>query len=211
MSARGGLRRRSIRPGEVPIWVSSGRWGPRRVRVSECVAVLKAEHVYDELLLKGICRPGWRGTIWVDVHGGRPACPLVADVRPNAIWRAGRVFVRCPRCEYWATRLYVPVAGVDLRCRRCWGLSYESRSRTYGLRGTSLLASLRASLVYDETLRNRTNLRRESRTRSRQRGSPPPDGASGVRLIRFGGHLSKEEYDGHHDGAEGSPDTAELH
>ena len=32
-----------------------------------------------------------------------------------------------------------------------------------------------------------------------------------VRVIRSGGHLRREEYDGHHDGAHGSADTAELH
>jgi integrase len=32
-----------------------------------------------------------------------------------------------------------------------------------------------------------------------------------MRLIRFGGHLPKGEYDGHHDGAQGPTDTAELH
>ena len=33
----------------------------------------------------------------------------------------------------------------------------------------------------------------------------------GVSLIRFGGHLSKGEYDGHHGRQQGAADAAELH
>lgn len=59
MGNRGGLRPRRIIPGQVPAWVSGGRWGLRRARVEQCAAVLAAELVYDRLLRDGEqLRPG---------------------------------------------------------------------------------------------------------------------------------------------------------
>jgi hypothetical protein len=74
--------------------------------------------------------PGWRGTLtvsWKEV----PAQRVEAEALPNAVWRRGRLFFRCSACGRRATRLYVPVLGQPLRCRRCWGLSYESQSWSY--------------------------------------------------------------------------------
>ena len=132
MRRRGGRRRRYVIPGEVPVWVSSGRWGPRRARVGQCVT-LGAEFVYGQL----ICEeqkfgPGWRATLSWTPHGGTgTSWDITAEVLPNAVWRRGRLFFRCAHCRRRATRLYVPVVGVEPRCRRCWGLSYESQSWSY--------------------------------------------------------------------------------
>jgi hypothetical protein len=49
------------------------------------------------------------------------------EVRQNAVWRRGRVFLRCPRCQRCCTRLYLPLETLWLACRRCWGLTYVSR------------------------------------------------------------------------------------
>ena len=56
---------------------------------------------------------------------------VTAEVRPNAVWRCGRLFLRCPRCTGRVTRVYLPTTDADPRCRLCWGLSYESRSWSY--------------------------------------------------------------------------------
>ena len=50
------------------------------------------------------------------------------EVHNNAIWRFGRVFFRCARCARLCTRLYLPLAETGLGCRRCFGLSYASRT-----------------------------------------------------------------------------------
>ena len=47
---RGGARRRWITPVDAPVRIDSGRWGTRRVKVSECAAVIRAEDFYTELL-----------------------------------------------------------------------------------------------------------------------------------------------------------------
>lgn len=133
---RGGwCGRRSIGPGDAPVWVSSGRWGRRRARVAECVGVVRAEDVYAKLLTDsppGTVGPGWRGHATFTLASGEGGeRHFRIEVRANPVWRMGRVFLRCPACDRRATRLYVPVADADLRCRRCWGLSYESQSWSY--------------------------------------------------------------------------------
>ena len=50
------------------------------------------------------------------------------ELRPNAIWRRGRLFLTCPRCESRCTRLYLPLPSSWLACRQCWGLTYSSRT-----------------------------------------------------------------------------------
>ena len=46
----------------VRVCVQGGRWGPRRVRVTECVLVIKAEEIYTVLLRQGMdVRPGVAG------------------------------------------------------------------------------------------------------------------------------------------------------
>ena len=134
MGRRGDRRpRKCVVPGEVPGWVSGARWGPRRARVGDCPATLAAELVYGQLVCDGMTfAPGWRATLLWTPHGhAGPSWPIRAEVLPNAVWRRGRLFLRCPGCEQRATRLYVPVVGLDPRCRRCWGLSYESQSWSY--------------------------------------------------------------------------------
>jgi hypothetical protein len=132
--------RRSIEPRDVPVWIASGRWGPKRIRVSQCPVVLRAEAVYTGLLRDNHqqARPGAEGSLSCTFEGQSE--PLTADweLRANAVWRFGRLFLRCPACARRATRLYVPKLGVGfgLRCRRCWGLTYESRQeRSYKASG----------------------------------------------------------------------------
>ena len=133
MAQHGGHRaRRHVVPGEVPVWCQGGRWGPRRVRVGQCL-VLRAEDVYHRLILQGMGPgPDRRGTAHLVV----PNCPsggwtAAFEVRPHPIWRRGRVFFRCASCGRLATRMYLPPGGGGLRCRRCWGLSYESQKWSY--------------------------------------------------------------------------------
>lgn len=51
------------------------------------------------------------------------------EIRRNAVWRCGGVFLRCDRCSRRCTRLYLPRVDPDLARRTCWGLTHESRSR----------------------------------------------------------------------------------
>lgn len=127
--------RRYIEPGRhAAVWHPSGRWGPSRVRVEECVGVLRAEDVYTGLLRDHAARmtPGGklvRGSLGfrLPLPSGDASHTAEWEIRPNAVWRYGRVFLRCPRCTRAATRLYLPTAKAWLACRRCWGLSYTSR------------------------------------------------------------------------------------
>ncbi len=134
--------RRYVRPAiDANVWCRSGRWGPRRVRVTECWAVLNAEDVYTHLLRDDPCRtkPGARGSLrWTLPH--EPPLTIAWELRSNAVWRFGRAFLRCPRCDRLSTRVYVPREGTWAACRRCWGLTYESRQqRTYRI-GASYLS-----------------------------------------------------------------------
>src|SRR5262245_54596721 len=131
---RGGWRlRRYSLPNQAPVWVPSGRWGPRRARVEQCAAVLGAELVYHRAICDGqTFGPGSHATLTRKPHGDSgPSWEIKAEVRPNAVWRRGRMFLCCPRCFRRATRLYVPVNGLEPRCRNCWGLAYESQSWSY--------------------------------------------------------------------------------
>jgi hypothetical protein len=126
---RGGRRRRSIRPEHgARVNCPGGRWGPRRVRTGECCAVLKAEDVYTALLADDAARlrPGSRGTGTISVAGRNHTAWW--EVRSNAVWRRGRVFLLCGRCDRRCTRLYLPLETSWLACRRCWGLTYGSRT-----------------------------------------------------------------------------------
>jgi hypothetical protein len=60
-------------------------------------------------------------------------------IRPNAIWRFGRVFLTCPRCLRTVTRVYLPTVGSSLACRTCWGLTYSSRQNSYKYSGCAAL------------------------------------------------------------------------
>jgi hypothetical protein len=121
-------RRRWIYSHEAPVWCPGGRWGPRRVRVNECWSVFHAEDVYTRLLTKDASNlgPGARGTsTWLLE---RRKFTAAWEVRPNTVWRRGRVFLLCPRCGRRCTRLYLPLATSWLACRTCWGLTYDSRT-----------------------------------------------------------------------------------
>lgn len=126
---RGGRRPRRIDRSHVPVCCPAGRWGPRRTRVTECYAVLRAEDVYTALLTGDNAQavaPGARGKAIYRLEGREVAGSW--EVRQNAVWRRGRVFLRCPRCSLRCTRLYLPVADAWLACRRCWGLTYPSQT-----------------------------------------------------------------------------------
>src|SRR5204863_3725997 len=134
---RGGRRPRSITRDDAAVWCPGGRWGRRRVRVTECRAVLTAETLYTFLLRDdpATLEAGTHAIVrWTVRDTSHPhvldrCVELECEVRPNAVWRFGRVFLRCPNCGRLATRLYLPTADVEPACRRCWGLTYESRQR----------------------------------------------------------------------------------
>jgi hypothetical protein len=96
--------------------------------VTECWFVMRAEDLYTPLLADDAAkvRPGVRGTATCIVKGR----DVTADweVRQNAVWRRGRVFLRCSRCSLRCARLYMPTEKSWLACRRCWGLTYSSRT-----------------------------------------------------------------------------------
>lgn len=162
MGRRGGRRRRYIKPGDVPVWVASGRWGPRRARVEECQA-LAAELVYHQMVCNGSTfGPGARATLTWTPNGSAVSWTVEVEIVANAVWRRGRLFLRCRHCRRRATRLYVPVADVEPRCRRCWGLSYETRSWSY--KATGLLAAL-GPLAYVTTDARREKRREAARAR----------------------------------------------
>ena len=71
-------------------------------------------------------RPGAQGRATYTIKGREVTATW--EVRQNAVWRAGRVFLRCARCCRRCTRLYLPLADSWLACRRCWGLTYASRT-----------------------------------------------------------------------------------
>jgi hypothetical protein len=110
---------------------------PRRARVDQSAAILAAEFVYHQMVCAGEpLGAGWRATL-----GSKPdarsktSWEIEAEVLANAVWRRGRLLFRCPAWRRRATRLYVPSLGCDPRCRRCRGLSYESRSWGFKLCG----------------------------------------------------------------------------
>ena len=168
MGRRGGWRPRNfVIPDEVPMW-TSGLWGARRVRDYECAAVLRAELVYHQLICEGTeLRPGWRAMLGWPVDG--QTWSVEAETVANAVWRRGRLFLRCPACRQRATRLYVPTLGLRPRCRRCWGISYESQSRSY--KATGFLAALGIALAYETTDERRRQRRRAARERYAERRS----------------------------------------
>lgn len=105
MGRRGGWRpKRYITREHAPVWVPNGRWGPRRARVEQC-ATLAAEIVYHQMICDGAkLSPGGRATLTCAV-GSVQFPNITAEVVANAVWRHGRLFLRCPRCDRRATRL----------------------------------------------------------------------------------------------------------
>src|SRR5262245_28423096 len=101
--------RRSVRPGEIGAWCWDGRWGPRRIRVEEAGATLRAETAYDCLIRDALAvmRPGAIGELAWRV--GDRVLPVKWELRANHVWQFGRAFLHCPVCGRLATRLYLPV------------------------------------------------------------------------------------------------------
>jgi hypothetical protein len=99
--------------------------------VSECSAILRAEDVYTGLLRDNRARakPGAYGSLDWSPPGRSEPQSIAWELRSNAVWRFGRLFLTCPWCGRRATRLYVPREDALPACRRCWGLTYESRQQ----------------------------------------------------------------------------------
>ena len=146
---------------------ASGRWGIRRVRVSEC-RVIRAEAVYDEMIWLGRSwKAGERGEFYIGGH-------LVRwESVENRIWAHGRLFLRCKRCDGRTTRLYVPKASCQPECRSCWGLTYDTRTRgDYGRWGGGLLRAFGVTpgdWTRMDTAERRAEARREARVRYAER------------------------------------------
>ncbi len=161
---RGGRRRRSITTADAAV-TCSGRWGRRRTRVTECWAVLRAEDLYTSLLSgsEPVAAGGHGEATWTV---GERSFEVAFEVRANRVWRYGRVFLQCSRCSRRATRIYVPTAASWAACRRCWGLTYQSRTQNnYKDRGGGILAFLGAShrsMAYIQTEHARERRREAS-------------------------------------------------
>lgn len=130
---RGGARQRYISRWTAPVWCPGGRWGPRRVRTGECRMTIRSEELYSALIREAAkgqpgqrLRPGCAGT--AIYRFGRRKLTVNWEMRPNAVWRFGRVFFRCCRCGRLCARLYLPLEDSDFRCRQCWGLTYSSKT-----------------------------------------------------------------------------------
>jgi len=162
---RGGWRPRQF--SDAALYVTNGRWGPKRLHVEQCCATIRAEDLYDDLVKRGLSTGrGSTFTATVALPDGRMHT-VRSELVQNPIWRIGRLFVRCGWCGRRATRLYVPCRGFDLRCRRCWGLSYESQAQNYG--ATGYLGWLFGTLASEATLERRREARRRSRLRQAAR------------------------------------------
>jgi hypothetical protein len=168
---RGGPRRRWAPSHDRRVY-GSGRWGPRRVRVTECWSVVKAEEVYTALLKDDAARvtAGAHGMARYTVEGRDFTAPW--EVRQNAVWTRGRVFLRCPRCRLRCTRLYIPLPNSWLACRRCWGLTYHSRTlQNYkdSLWGHGSIARMFATTQREWAIQTTSDCREERREQSRER------------------------------------------
>lgn len=140
---RGGARRRFVAREDCLVSIPTGRWGRKRVRVTRADAILKAEDLYTDLLRRDPASvvPGASGSVPWEAAGGRFGTDY--EIRENAVWRFGRVFLRCAVCGRLATRIYWFRGGVSPACRRCWGLTYESRQeRNYKGSRVGFLATL---------------------------------------------------------------------
>jgi hypothetical protein len=104
------------------------------VRVEECSSILTAERVYTGLLAAPeAIRVGGGGEVFYTI--GDRTVAVKFEVRANAVWRFGRVFLKCLMCSRRATRIYLPRSDSPAGCRRCWGLSYDSRKASYRVSG----------------------------------------------------------------------------
>lgn len=152
-----------------------GRWGRRRVRVTECWYTLRAEVLYTELLESHpSCGPGLAGS--ADLTIAARKLSFGWELRPNAVWGRGRLFLTCARCRRHATRLYLPREDSWLACRRCWGLTYESRQhRNYKDRCTRL-----GALLGGVTMRQLAYLDAERAREERHEASSQPSCAATI-------------------------------
>ena len=108
--------------------------------------------------------PGRRAVLtWAPEGASGPSWGIRAEVLTNAVWRRGRLFFRCGHCQRRATRLYVPVAGLEPRCWRCWGISYESQSWNY--KPTGFLGALFGPVAYVTTIVRREERQEAARAR----------------------------------------------
>jgi len=169
--------RRSVVPGIVPVWVETGRWGPRHVRVNECAAIFRAERIYAQLMLAGRnIRPGYGAIIAVKPFANSVVeWHLKVEVVANAVWRRGRMFIVCRRCRRRAARLYIPTPQREPRCRRCWCLSYESQSWSYRPKRVGSLVAVVPRLITDghRTARTQAAKRRYRERRAALAALPP--------------------------------------
>ena len=155
----------------------SGRWCPRGVGGHGEPASLNAGRQYGPKMSTRPCSAttqqgacGGRGSLRTSCKGR----DITADweIRQNAVWRRGRVFLECPRCRRPSTRLYLPFADSWLACRRCWGLTYNSRALLNykaSLWGRGAFARMfgtsQRDWAYETTDENRANRRKASRER----------------------------------------------
>ena len=122
-------RRRSIRKGDALVWCPGGKWGGRRTRVTECYGVVRAEYIYTALILSESLSQGQPGTAGsANFTLGEQNVSVEWELRANAVWRCGRLFLKCKSCFRRCTRLYLPLSHLALRCRACYGLSYNSQA-----------------------------------------------------------------------------------
>lgn len=71
------------------------------------------------------------GEVWVRVWMYYPSFTARLRVRSTAPFLGGRRWwFACPCCRRQCRVVYLPTAGTELRCRRCWHLRYQSQSRS---------------------------------------------------------------------------------
>lgn len=134
--------------------------------------MMRAEDVYTALLNHdaSLVGPGAKGTSTYTVEGREFAASW--EVRKNAVWRQGRVFLRCALCSLACTRLYIPLPDSRLACRRCWGLTYGSRTlNNYkaSLWGRGAIARMFGTSQRDWAFEATDRRRAERRLSSRER------------------------------------------
>ncbi len=152
-----------------------GRWGARRVRTTEVYASLTAEIAYDRLLqdAPGSLRAYARGELVWRVNSR--TLDVGWQIRPNHIWKFGRLFLMCPACRQPVTRLYMPTCDAASCCRRCWNLTYECQ-QLYNYKDVGLLKEIgltARNLAWLDTSRRRTASRLAARARAAGRRKLP--------------------------------------
>lgn len=94
--------------------------------------MITAEVVYDTLLSHAPAVLRTQAVGDVTWRAGERSFDVRWVIRPNRIWRFGRLLLRCATCDKLASRLYLPVPDASApACRACWGLTYDSRQANY--------------------------------------------------------------------------------